>query len=1033
MSDPIAAIEQNQTLILLAELGALLHDLGKLSEEFVDQMSVNPTSVSAGFRHEEILTTNFLAAHPNFVPSALVTALNDPQWKNKLHLPIKGAVQAERLERLITLHGSSSQVTLVKAVANCDRADSGVDKAIPQAKQAREQTYIATVFGHEPPGHLINLAGLTSVRDSVCQHLVKAFQSYRQGQNVVQLREDVLCALVPRDERGGFYATLGETRRAANDVTLADHSYSVASIFKAAVAEALIKGQLPGDQIHWKLLGVKWDGLRIISKAFRVNDVLGRWEMIRRVKKALRHFIELEFPIGNKVYDDEDGICFTVPNLDYERAHAVVANYLRDRILEIVNREGDGEIVPSLLLLKEETHSLVHLTWLIKGEDRQHMVNLLKNQSFEPQWVARWDPSNRGQVDICPLCGRRHHDVPGMASCPLDICPVCQVRPKREGIETCPFCQHWREEGSRVREREGIQWLDLIADDNNQMALISGRFWLESWLHGEQTDTLFSQSLADYETDTQGKWYKKSPGSPPLPDRYPATYVDLRNLMEQALLGTDTSVLDQVGGGGWEFLRRRIEKGESAKQVIADFYQAVVAERDVRKLSAQARTSQEQMTLLAHFLFRKHSSPARLRRVWRTTQRFSLQIRDDLEEALEFRTTWRFRLDGGFESGKIYENVTIDKTPVDLYFDGHYFHVIQRLKEAPRVGTEVRIGERTYTLVGQPEERDYRPYASILISPVTFQFLVPADKALEIVNAIRARYQEEMGKVWNRLPLDLGIVYFKRKTPLYVVVDAARRMTEMHRGSPRPEEWNVLEQPQVGRTNRQVHLVLQTAGGQRVEWQVSYQLGDPTREDVYHPYFVIRDCDPTTPPEQRKDYFQVPGVGHLVHVRKLQKQDRIQIIPGRFDFEFLDTSTRRYDVNYTAPTGKRRHPVAGETGPRPYYLDELDTFARLWWMLSGQGDLRLADGSSWQGLTITQIKGLEAVLAERFARWKPESVTPEFTSAALAYTFGSTWARFNDTEREAMQRACLSGQLFDVTELYIRLSRKKLTREEESE
>jgi hypothetical protein len=1034
MSDPVTTITQNQTLILVAELGALLHDLGKLSEEFVDRMSVNHTSVSAGFRHEEILTTKWLGAHPNFDPSALIKALSDPQWKSKLHLPIKGAVQAERLERLIRLHHKRSQVTLVQALASCDRADSGVDKAIPQAKQVRDQTCIATVFGGEPPGHPINLAGLTGVRDTVCQQLAQVFQAYLQGQiDVMKLWEEVLHVLMPPDGQGGFYATLGDTRRAANDVTLADHSYSVASIFKAAVAEALIKGQLPGDQIRWKLLGVKWDGLGIISKAFRVNDMLGRWEMIRRVKEALRRFIELEFPIGNKVYDDEDGIYFTVPNLDYEGTHAVVTNCLRAQIVEIVNRESDGEIVPSLLLLKHETRSLVQLTWLIKGEDQQHVVNLLENQSFDPEWVNRWDAANRAQVDICPLCGGQHIDVPGMERRPLDICSVCQVRPKREGIETCPFCQHWREEGRRVREREGIQWLDLITDDNNQVALITGRFWLESWLDGKQTHTLFSKSLID--------WGR-------------GQYFELISRLEQALNGSDLRALGEVGGETWEgFLKgkrlrnswkdylqgnRTNVKGSCTEdaELVTEFYKAVVLERDVRESSKQAQTYEEQAPWLAHFLFRKHPSPARLRRVWRTTQLFSQQILSDLEKVLKSPPRWRwlFRLDGEFERGKIYEDVTIDGLRVELYFDGSYFHVIEWLEEL-RVKAEVHIGERTYTLAGQPQKRDYCPYASILISPGTFQFLVPADKALDIANAVRARYQGEMGKVRNRLPLDLGIVYFKRKTPLYVAVDAARRMMAMRQGNLCPEKWTVLEHPQVDKTERQVHLVLQTADDQRVEWQVSYQLGDPTKEDVYHPYFVVSDCDPTMLPGQRKSYFQVPELGHLVHVTELQKQDRIHIVPGHFDFGFLDSSTRRYDVRYAAPMGKRRHRVVGETGPRPYYLDELDTFARLWWMLSGRGDFRLSDGSSWQGLTITQIKGLEAILAERFARWNPESMPPEFVAAALANTFGSAWTRFNDADRGSMRRACLSGQLFDVTELYIQLCGQKptRTREEESE
>ena len=996
MSDPIASITGNQTLILLAELGALLHDLGKLSEEFVDQKSIAPTAISARFGHEEILTTRWLTDYPGFVPSAILADLNDLQWRNKLHLSVKGAVQAERLERLITLHHASSQVTLVQTVIACDRADSGVDKAIPQAKQARDQTYIASVFGYEKPGCPINLAALSSVRGAACQQIVKAFQDYRRGQiDVAQLREMALVALLPRDGQGGYYATLGDTRRAANDVTLADHSFSVAAILKSALAETLIRGQLPGQQIHWKLLGVKWDGLGIISKAFRVNDVLGRWEMIRQVKESLRRFMELEFPIGNKVYDDEDGIYFTVPNLEYQSDHVAVADYLRDRIVEIVNRESDGEIVPSLLLLKERTRSLVHLTWLIKGGDGQRIINLLEKRSFAPQWVTNWEPARQAQVDICP---------------------VCQVRPKYEGAEICPFCQHWREEGSRRREREGTQWLDLIVDDNNQAALVTGRFWLESWLHGEQTDSLFSRSLADW---GQGQ------------------YPGLIGRLERALSGTDTCVLDEIGGEAWKNNRyqRRItgDPGEDVK-VVDEFYQAVVSERDVRELSKQVQTPQERAPWLAHFLFRKHPSPARLRRIWRTTQSFSERIqRNILQETLEPHFTLRFSLDGEFERGKIYEDVIIGDESVELYFDGRYFQVIEQTKREPGIGAEVRIGGRSYVLAQQPERLDYRPYASILVSPVTFQFLVPADKALDIVGKIRTKYWEEMGKVQNRLPLDLGIVYFKRKTPLYVAVDAARRMLEMRRGSLIAESWTVSEQPQVDTTRRQVHLVLQSRQGQRVEWDISYELGDATKEDTYYPYLIVRHCDTTKPVKQRPSHFFVPALGDLVHVKELQENDQIEIVPSYFDFEFLDSSVRRYDVRYSTSTGKRRHVVAGESGPRPYYLDELETFARLWWMLSGDGDFRLADRNPWRGLTATQIKGLEAVLTERFARWKPQTVTPGFIAAALANTFGSAWARFKDADREVMQQACSSGLLFDVIELYVRLSGKKPVKEEESE
>jgi len=1041
MNDPIQDIIQNQPLILAAEIGVLLHDLGKLSEEFVDQMSVDLTAAASDrYNHTSILKNQWLKDHPNFVPPSLVDALKDTFWKEKLSIPLKGAAQTDSLETLVTHHqNQNNQVTLVRALVNCDRADSGVDKAIQsvRAKQFRNRTYIATVFGYERRGHPIDLGLLQIIRDKVCQKLAKDLQAYQQCQmDIVRLRENVLDALLPIDGEGGFHTTLGETRRAANDVTLADHSFSVASIFKAELAEILIKKEIPDPKfpIHWKLLGIKWDGLEIIGKAFRVNDVLGRREMIRQVKETLRCFIELEFPIGNKIYDDEDGIYFTIPNLDYRGCHASVANYLRDQIAKKVNIASDGEINPSILLFNQETRSLVHLTWLIKNQEPNgtksllddpsqesiRTINLLKDQSFEPNWVKLWDSP---QADICPVCRSKHHNIQGKENRPFDICPVCQVRPKREGLETCDFCQHWREEGSRVRDREegskiknreGTHWIDLVADDNNQVAIITGRFWLESWLHGEQTDTLFSQSLADW---------NKGP------------YQDLIKRMEQAFQGTDTSVLDEVGGDAWNNPRYKGQvKNDPTNDanVVEEFYNAAVTERDVRELCKEAHTSHERAQWLAHFLFRKHPSPARLRRVWRTTLKFSESISNDLNELLEQRTTWRFKLKGAFENGKIYEEAAIDKRSAELFYNGQVFEIIESIKESPRIGSEVSIEGNTYVISEQPKERIYKPYTSILVSPVTFQFLVPADKALDVVNKIQDRYQREMGKVRNRLPLDVGIVFFKRKTPLYVAVDTARRMLMMRRSNYDAEEWMVIEQPQV--TGGKVHLVLKTAHEQRIEWEIGYELGD-TRADFYHPHFIVTGYDSDRLPEERPTYFFVPKLGDLVHVKELCKGDRVKIVPNYFDFEFLDSCTRRYDMNYevdrsTNEKVKRSHPISGKNGPRPYYLDELSSFAGIWWMLSGHGDYKLADSSSWKGLTISQIKGLEAVLSERIAIWKPETLTSGFVKAVLTNTFGQVWAKFIETDQEAMQKACISGQLFDVIELYIRLSGKTTSQEE---
>ncbi len=68
------------------------------------------------------------------------------------------------------------------------------------------------------------------------------------------------------------------------------------------------------------------------------------------------------------------------------------------------------------------------------------------------------------------------------------------------------------------------------------------------------------------------------------------------------------------------------------------------------------------------------------------------------------------------------------------------------------------------------EQTPYIPAITILTEPRTFMALVPADKALNVAEAIRAKYEQEMSKVRNRLPLTMGIVFAGRRTPLPAIL-----------------------------------------------------------------------------------------------------------------------------------------------------------------------------------------------------------------------------------------------------------------------
>jgi hypothetical protein len=115
----------------------------------------------------------------------------------------------------------------------------------------------------------------------------------------------------------------------------------------------------------------------------------------------------------------------------------------------------------------------------------------------------------------------------------------------------------------------------------------------------------------------------------------------------------------------------------------------------------------------------------------------------------------------------------------------------------------------------------FRPYIPLLAEPLIFMALVPADKALPVARVIKANYEKEMRKVRNRLPLHLGIIFFLRRTPIYAVVDAGRRMLAL---SGLESIWDVIGKET---TPEGVLLTLRgRKGGRELPVSVNIQLGD---------------------------------------------------------------------------------------------------------------------------------------------------------------------------------------------------------------
>jgi hypothetical protein len=194
----------------------------------------------------------------------------------------------------------------------------------------------------------------------------------------------------------------------------------------------------------------------------------------------------------------------------------------------------------------------------------------------------------------------------------------------------------------------------------------------------------------------------------------------------------------------------------------------------------------------------KNPSPARLRRVWETCQRFWTET---VEREILARHHSHGAQNPGLRCARLL--LTPDKTNgwrEDVPYDGvvndgeisllwrkdvQQFITISNLELAGDIqpGQTIVVSEpdrpQQISFVVQSKAQatgKYTPYLRLLASPDQFLALVPAAAALEIARRIHKEYQKQFGKVQNRLPLFLGLVFFQRKVSLTAVMDTARRM-----------------------------------------------------------------------------------------------------------------------------------------------------------------------------------------------------------------------------------------------------------------
>jgi len=404
-------------------------------------------------------------------------------------------------------------------------------------------------------------------------------------------------------------------------------------------------------------------------------------------------------------------------------------------------------------------------------------------------------------------------------------------------------------------------------------------------------------------------------------------------------------------------------------------------------------------------LAKKTASSGRVRRVWETTQKFiSGSITKDILHNFRYaedtpslglrqsRLTFRIEPNPVRHTGATCE-LPLDGVPLSpvcvnqeqglfvttdnlQFYPSRWGKTLEEISRAiTEKGPNLRIRndetreglDCTIRDVRPADEsfQQYRPFISIYDSPDQFMALVPAWDALAIAERIVQEYEVQFSKVRDRLPFHLGVVAFHRRLPLYVIMDAGRRLLAEFQTKSQTDAVVVQDVKEVkdrdlpahlqGRLGNRVQLVTTQSKHwpRQAHWYVSYSTGDPHQPDVWHPYFRLHDqaASGSLSFQDKNGYW-------LTHVKELRPTNTYLVEPSLFALEYLESAGDRFRIAASV---------------RP--LEYLQHLQLLWQML----EARLHSGK----LSPRALRAFLQQVLEKRDVWGPDSTWEQLMEASL--------------------------------------------------
>jgi CRISPR-associated Csx11 family protein len=942
-------LRQHRPLLLACEAIGWLHMTGKAHPNFLRQHGGLPND----YEYKEWWSRE----KPPFPWSDLL------QWVKDKY-PLKPRAWPDSLTDFIKKHTESDSGLLGLLQAGHAMA-SGIEKNVPKAtsrylQQDVTHMWLTSPFGHpvrnllaDPP-QLLTEQGWQALLCKI-RKLLEGLQKLgnQNSNNLDGWWEWRESAIGPNGWlREAFLATLAETRLPNNDVTLWDQSYVAAALFKAAVAGAMLADRFferqdkkVKQQTCWRVLTVGFGTQHYEARAVKIGDWAGARRDIDCFFKEVRRLIEVDLAVGSLVYQDEEALAFTFPDLPLDATGNDPNGSLDDKRAAELSKEIESEIdqlaeqfqfeTPPLFQLSCSTRSFIPMVEELRKTRKELAIPVHR----------AWNIPNKNSA-VNTGSGSIDH-----------VCPVCQVRLNRPNVQdqtenarksrVCSVCAERRRGrlNAWLNGESDTIWISEVADQNDRVALLTLSLDIEPWLGGKHLDSLRAQSIFEWRRFNQELDAQDSPIE---------------------ISGTFTSLFNYVLNKLQEFdkhdpVLQSLHEGYGHATDWPNFFTKIVEDRSDAPGWGQL-DDPKRSRWIVHQLFCKLPSPGRVYRFWRSAETFFDELCQQFREiagghenlwrtrrlllypdsgstqSWEDRETYVGRFGNGpfellyLEEKKAFLTITNLARCLDAAQERKVFK--QALAIELRGEANQQVHQLRVTDVKTPEKIGaYSPIILLDRSPQRFRVLVPLECASACIEAAIEKWQEEFARVWDRLPLRIGVIAFPRLTPFQAVIEAARNAEVAL--AKQPEKVKEIWRVDKAQSRDGVTTILLERRDHRNELvTIPTRLPDG-REDVFYPYTHVEDREPRLPHD-----FCHPDGEVFRRMNDLRPGDGVHVSPSLIAATFLDTTARRFE-----PVQVR-------------YLSEFKRMRQLWCLLQDVAP------------SITALRGVWAKLKERQTNWQ---------------------------------------------------------------